>query len=522
MCGFLGYIGNNPMGQITDTMLDGIIGRGEVTERFSNNSIDTVVRRLKIVDRDNAKQPMISSDGNYCLIFNGEIFNYKEIKSKYLTDYKFKTGSDTEVLLALLIKHREKALKYLNGQFAFVFFDLKKKCFFAGRDHIGISPIYYTASDNGIYFSSTIKGLTPLNTKIYDLKPGSYMTSFTNIKNYYKPMQHIIKYNEHEIVAILKNELTESVKRRVDSDLPIGVIYSGGIDSSIVLHLATKFHKNITAFTIGIEGSEDFEISKKFCKERGIKQVIVPFKKSDVSNSSIKKAIEATELTEYLDIINGVLTITLFKEIHKHGLKITLSGDGSDELFGGYDMYDKIDKNNAKALFEYKLNQLHRTELQRVDRAAGQFMIENRVPFLDIEVINIALKMEEHWKIRNKTEKWCVRKAFEEELPNYILYRKKNPLSHSSGLHEVVRLKKMYFKSFYNNFNYALHDRIRRDFSITLNLNNYNIDRATREEEIYKDYSLVHKIGEFIKGFIRFYIFSPNNRKRSKCINGNV
>lgn len=512
MCGFVGYLGSNPLERVSSEMENGVIGRGEVSEWYRTDNLEAVVRRLKIVDREHAVQPMRSNDNRYCIIYNGEIFNYKELRDTHLKDINLKTNSDTEVLLELIIKYREKALDLLNGQFSFVFFDLFNSTFMAARDHIGISPLYYAFNEDGIFFSSTIKALIPLNIKIHDLKPGQYFSDINNIKTYFTTKTSIHNFTRESLTDNLKREIIESVKRRVDTDLPIGVIYSGGIDSSIVLHLANKYHNNVTAFTIGIEGSEDFEISKRFCNERGIKQVIIPYKKSDVSNRSIMSAIEATELTEYLDIINGVLTMTLFKEINKHNIKITLSGDGSDELFGGYDMYHKIDSDSAENLFEYKLQQLHRTELQRVDRAAGSAMIENRVPLLDINVINIALKTHPEWKIRDNMEKWCVREAFKNELPEYILFRKKNPLSHSSGLHEVVRLKKVYFKRFYNKFRFYLHDQIRRDFSITLNLNNYNILEATKHEELYKDYTIKHKLGEFIKGLIRFYILMPIKR----------
>jgi asparagine synthase (glutamine-hydrolysing) len=202
--------------------------------------------------------------------------------------------------------------------------------------------------------------------------------------------------------------------------------------------------------------------------------------------------------------------MSLFREIQRHGIKISLSGDGSDELFGGYDMYETIGEKDSNDLFEYKLNHLNRTELQRVDRTAGSFRVENRVPFLDIKVINTALSLEKKWKIHRGVEKWCVRKAFEKELPEYILLRRKNPLSHSSGLHESIRYKQLFFKGYYNSFNFNLHDSLRRDFSITLRKNNYIMAEATKDAQIYQDYSMGHKLGEFLKGFIRFHIVSPN------------
>lgn len=521
MCGYVGYFGNSPQNKVSNTMIRGIFERGEVTETFSGENINAVVRRLKIVDRDHAVQPFVSPNKQYVLIYNGEIFNYKKLRDSHLQDYVFTTESDTETLLALLITYKKDAIKLLNGQFSFVFFDLKEKSYFAARDHIGISPLYYCHSAEGIYFSSTVKGLTSIKNPILSLSPGEILTE-KGIEVYFSSTQNILDKDMKTVISEVRSKITEAVLTRVDTDLPIGVIYSGGIDSSIVLDLAVKNHSDVTAFTIGKEGSEDFEISQRFCKERNISQVIIPLTSKDLSSNAIKEAIKATELTEYLDIINAVLTMSLFREINKRGIKVTLSGDGSDELFGGYDMYNQIDEKNEKELFEYKLKHLNRTELQRVDRAAGRYRIENRVPFLDINVIEIALSLKKEWKIRNGVEKWCVRKAFEIDLPEYILYRRKNPLSHSSGLHEAIRFKQLVFKKYYNSYHFDLHDEIRRDFSITLAKNSYNMDEATKREQIYMDYSLLHKLSEFIKGFIRYYIFSPNFRKRKKCISGNV
>jgi asparagine synthase (glutamine-hydrolysing) len=191
-------------------------------------------------------------------------------------------------------------------------------------------------------------------------------------------------------------------------------------------------------------------------------------------------------------------------------------------LFGGYDMYDKISRETAAKLFQYKLEILHRTELQRVDRSAGAWKVENRVPFLDKTVVETALMLEQCHKIKDGVEKWCVRKAFEDYLPEYILYRKKNPLSHSSGLHEKVRIKKILFKKYYNSFKFDRHDKMRRDFSITLQSNNYNIEKSVTEQEIYIDYSLKHKLLETVKGFIRFYFMAPSRKAEKRCISGNL
>ncbi|WGK68398.1 asparagine synthase-related protein [Candidatus Haliotispira prima] len=513
MCGFIGYFGENPTEKISEEMIEGIFNRGEVTEEFLNDELSIVVRRLKIVDRENAIQPFISDDKRYILIYNGEIYNDKEMRKSLLREYNFLTNSDTETLFAMLILYGKEHLKLLNGQFSFVFFDLKKKSFISGRDHLGVTPLYYTRDGVNIYFASTIKALTPINKEIRELEPGCTLTNNLDIEKYYEVSFNPVKNSPESVIGQVRSVVVQAIKNRIATDLPIGVIYSGGIDSSIVLHIASQYHKNVTAFTIGTKGSEDFAISKKFCLERNIPQVIISLDPSDLSCKAVRDAIKQTELTEYLDIINAVVTLPLFREINKRGIKVTLSGDGSDELFCGYDMYDRIRESDETDLYEYKLKHLGRTELQRVDRAAGNYQVENRVPFLDINVVEMALRLEKKWKINKNIEKWCLRKAFENELPEYIHSRVKNPLSHSSGFHEIVRYKKILFKRYYNQCKYTLHDNIKRDFSITLKKNHYKIQNAFWTREVNKDYSMLHKIGELIKGFSRVYIISSVSKK---------
>lgn len=522
MCGIVGYIGDAQKGSISPAMLNGIHNRGEIIESFIGKGLQAYTRRLKIVDREKAIQPLFNADKSLCIIYNGEIFNYKELRTKLTGKYKFSTESDTETMLYLWEEYGRECLKMVHGQFAFVIYNLTDKSYVAVRDHLGINPLYYTNDDDQFYFASTLSALVPLKKKILSLEPGTILYSNNVLETYYIPKPQPKVFSESEVLSSVRDSISQAVQMRVDTDLPVGVIYSGGVDSSIVLDQAVRFHSNVTAFTIGKEGSEDFEISKRFCNDRNIKQVIIPIRHSDLNLRAVKKTIQCVELAEYLDIINAVITMPLFREIQKQGIKVVLSGDGSDELFGGYDMYDKISESKAAALFEYKLLNLNRTELQRVDRCAGNFQVENRVPFLDQKVIDVAMKIPQEFKIKGGVEKWCVRKAFESYLPDYILYRKKNPLSHSSGLHEKVRLKKIFFKSIYNRSSFNLHDEMRRDFSITLRINDYDIEKAKSNEQVYQDYTFSHKMMEAVKGFARYYFTPPTRKEDQRCINGNI
>jgi asparagine synthase (glutamine-hydrolysing) len=351
-----------------------------------------------------------------------------------------------------------------------------------------------------------IKALTFLNQPIRVVPPGHTLDTQGNLRAYYTPAHGDIGLADDQVAATLKHVLQHAIKKRVDTDLPVGVIYSGGIDSSIVLHEVRKHHPHVTAFTIGTVDSEDFAVSQRFCKERGIKQITIPLAPAALGLANIKHAIKTTELSEYLDIINAVISLPLFQRIHQEGIKIVLGGDGSDELFGGYAMYHDISEKDERKLFLHKLATLHKTELQRVDRCSMAFEVEARVPFLDVAVVDFALRIPRSLKINNGIEKWIVREAFKEELPGYILGRSKNPLSYSSGLHERVRMYKLFFAKYYNQHKFNLHDSMKMDFSYLLSKNGHDLDKTIEEERHGKDYTKVELAKEFIKAGIRTYI----------------
>ncbi len=513
MCGITAIIGSNALTKSNELqmMADAILHRGEITEQHAQNDFVASVRRLKIVDREHAIQPIFNEDKTTCILFNGEIFNYQELRSELEPYYTFNTVSDTEVLLASYQVWGTDCFKKINGQYAFVIIDFEKETWLMARDEIGIIPLYYCRYDNLIYIASEIKSLTFLHHKINTLLPGTYLEKDKQLIAHFVPKQKIIYQEFEPFKHELKLKIISSIKARVHTDLPIGVIYSGGLDSTIVLNETIKQHKNVTAFTIGTEGSEDFKISQRFCKESNIKQVVISLSAKDFTKASIKATIITTELTEYGDIINAVISMHLFKRIKEEGIKVVIGGDGSDELFGGYNMYHNTDEKEKIKLFNYKLMNLHRTELQRVDRCSMANSVEVRVPFLDKELVKMALSIPNHWKIKEGVEKWCVRQAFKDELPSYIITRKKNPLSHSSGLHEMVRKYKYKFPQFFKETNYDLNEPIHKDFSFVLNENDYNCDRAIEEAKLHKDYAVPYLLKEYVKSSTRAILAKIRN-----------
>jgi asparagine synthase (glutamine-hydrolysing) len=197
-----------------------------------------------------------------------------------------------------------------------------------------------------------------------------------------------------------------------------------------------------------------------------------------------------SELTEYGDVINAVISRLLFARVRSRGVKVVLCGDGSDELFGGYEMYQQPNPALRQRIFQHKLHNLGRTELQRVDRTSMGQGVEARVPFLDLSLVRLAMRLPIELKLRDGQEKWILRHAFADILPAYVRQRPKNPLSHSSGLHERVRLYRSQFPRIYRSFGYERLGPMRRDFSIVLEEHGLDLDRALRGARDQPDYSM--------------------------------
>jgi asparagine synthase (glutamine-hydrolysing) len=290
---------------------------------------------------------------------------------------------------------------------------------------------------------------------------------------------------------VLRLAVEDSIRVRVDTDLTVGVVLSGGLDSSIVLTHVREMHPDCIALTIGAPGSDDLVFARRLCDYLGVQHEIITLRPGDIHTADIREAIRLSELTEYGDIINAVVSVPLFARARALGLKVVLTGDGSDELFGGYPMYDRIEATASRRLFEHMIANLHRTELQRVDRVSMGQGVEARVPYLDPALIELAMRLPVSLKVRAGQDKWIMRHAFADMLPDYITERPKNPLSHSSGLHERARMFRPLFAGMQRSFGYDLLAPVRRDFSVVLSQCGHDLDRALAQASTRADYTAI-------------------------------
>jgi len=293
-----------------------------------------------------------------------------------------------------------------------------------------------------------------------------------------------------EAARYVRAALEDSIRVRLDTDLTVGVALSGGLDSTLTLLHVREMHPDCVAFTIGTPGSDDISYARRVTRDLRVEHEVIELAPGNIRLPDIREAIRLAELTEYGDVINAVISRLLFARVHSCGVKVVLSGDGSDELFGGYEMYRQPDPAARQRLFQHKLHNLGRTELQRVDRTSMGQGVETRVPFLDLALVRLAMRMPIELKLRDGQDKWILRHAFTGILPHYVLQRPKNPLSHSSGLHERVRLYRSQFPRIYRSFGYDRLGPMRRDFSLVLEEHGLDLDRALHDVDTQPDYSI--------------------------------
>lgn len=419
--------------------------------------------RLAIVDIENGAQPLYSHDKSLILAVNGEIYNHKELKSKLTIPYKFQTKSDCEIINALYTEQGCDFLNYLNGIFAFVLYDNQTRTYLIARDHIGIVPLYTGYDEHGnFYVASEMKALIDTCKKITEFPPGHYLFSKDRKpKQYYKPKWknfNSVKNNSSDHKK-LKIALEEAVHRQLMSDVPYGVLLSGGLDSSIIAGIARKFAQRrveehdlkdawwpqLHSFAIGLRGSPDLKAAREVAEFIGSVHHEFHF--------TIQEGLDALHDVIYHIETYDVTTVRastpmylIARKIKSMGVKMVLSGEGADEIFGGYLYFHKAP--NAQALHEEtvsKLSQLHLFDCLRANKSMASWGVEARVPFLDKEFLDVAMNLNPEDKLsgNGRMEKQILRDTFAEYLPPKILKRQKEQFSDGVGYNWIDTLKKI-------------------------------------------------------------------------------
>ena len=430
---------------------------------FSNDKAILSHERLAIVDPASGKQPLFSEDKSLVLAANGEIYNHRELRQQFEGKYKFQTESDCEVILAL---YKEKGVHFLdemNGIFGFAIYDVEKDAYFIARDHMGIIPLYIGWDENGtFYVASELKALEGYCTKIQLFPPGHYMSSEDGefVQWYQREWADYdaVKDNETSIAEI-KKALEAAVHRQLMSDVPYGVLLSGGLDSSITSAIAKKYaqkriesgdtvdawYPQLHSFAVGLEGSPDLAAAQKVADHLGTIHHEIKFTIQE-GLDAVRDVIYNIETYDVTTIRASTPMYLMARVIKSMGIKMVLSGEGSDELFGGYLYFHKAP--NAREFHEEtvrKLSKLHMYDCLRANKSLAAWGIEGRVPFLDKEFMDVAMRINPQDKMINgeRMEKWVLRKAFEDMLPESVAWRQKEQFSDGVGYSWIDTLKEM-------------------------------------------------------------------------------
>lgn len=422
-----------------NVMLKQIEYRGDIENYGEIKVFDNCVmgaNRLAIVDREHAIQPKCNRREVLWVILNGEIYNFKELKKRLETrGYKFQSNSDTEVLILGYQEWGKEILDLLDGEYAFVIYNSENNTYFSARDPMGIKPLYYAKdSDGTTYFASEQKCILAYCQDIETVAPGHYIDNTGSYK-YFDFDENELDLPEKETISQFRELFFSAVKKRLDTDLPVAIMFSGGIDSTAILHAARKFHNNLTAITIGFPGAEDLQISEKYCHEFNIQHEIYELKKDEVIQI-IPHIVYGAEFFETIDVIDTCVGYFGYRLANKLGFKVALCGEGSDELLAGYDLFMYHD--NPTELMKYRVGNLHRTDVQRVDRSSMLNRIEARVPFLDKDFLKFSYCIPMSMKLRNGTSKWILREAFRNDIPDFYINRRKARMPDGTGLYNLI------------------------------------------------------------------------------------
>ncbi|MDC1012220.1 asparagine synthase B [Flavobacteriaceae bacterium] len=417
--------------------------------------------RLAIVDPTSGNQPLISPSKKLILAANGEIYNHRALRSTCDSEYQFQTESDCEVILALYEKEGKDFVKKLNGIFAFAIYDQERDEYFIARDHMGIIPLYMGWDGDGtFYVASELKALEGVCSKIELFPPGHYLHSSEG-----KPVKwYTPDWTEYETVKDnptsiedLHDALADAVHRQLMSDVPYGVLLSGGLDSSITSALAKKFAAKriesgdtqtawwpqLHSFSVGLEGSPDLAAAQKVAEHIGTVHHEIKFTIQE-GLDAIREVIYHLETYDITTIRASTPMFLMARAIKALGIKMVLSGEGADELFGGYLYFHKAP--NAEEFHEEtvrKLDKLHQYDCLRANKSLAAWGIEGRVPFLDKEFIEVAMRLNPKDKMitSDRMEKWVLRKAFESYLPESVAWRQKEQFSDGVGYSWIDTLK---------------------------------------------------------------------------------
>jgi len=391
--------------------------------------------RLSIIDPQGGAQPLKAGDSGWTLIANGMIYNDREIRAE-LGEGRFSTGSDSESILRSVARDGTAAVNGLDGMFAFVMSNGRELV--AARDPIGIKPLYMGRRQQSLAFASEIKALTGWSESIEEFPAGHVFDTARGLRPYYTvPPARPDAWDLEDALEALRDCLERAVHKRLRSDVPFGALLSGGLDSSIIAALAAREVDRLKTFAVGFENSPDLLAARKVARHIGSehRELVITPQQAMKELPAILRHLESFDQ----DLVRSAVPCWFVSRLASDEVKVVLTGEGADELYAGYTYYRDIPEADALGdELRRSVTSMHDINLQRVDRMTMAHGLEARVPFLDTDMIALAMSLPAEWKLADRNgrrvEKWLLREAFEHLLPHDIVWRDKLQFDQGSGV----------------------------------------------------------------------------------------
>jgi asparagine synthase (glutamine-hydrolysing) len=420
--------------EILSAMLSKIEHRGDMEQAPKIRAFSYAVlgrRPLRALEEEQGDLFQAGEQDTVVAMMDGEIYNYQDLRQELIAcGHQFLTFSNGELLAHSYREWQDRLVDHLDGMFAFIIYDSTTDIFLAARDHIGIKPLYFLQKAGAYFIASEMKALLMLGQDIHELQPG-HVLKREGIHRYFSFAKQPVQGSESTLIATFKDLLLSAVKKQVQTELPIGIILSGGLDSTTLLSIASRYHRDITAFTVGFRGAADIEIAQRYCRDNGIPHYIIYLDIDDLIHD-LPQITYYGEAFEAIDVMVSCIVAPAYKRAKEMGIKIMLCGDGSDELVAGYDFFKTHP--DPDRLMLYRLSNIYRTDLRRIDRTGMRYGIETRLPFLDQAFMSLAYSLPMTMKLREGIDKWVLREALKDDLPDYIVHRPKVRLPDGTGL----------------------------------------------------------------------------------------
>lgn len=492
MCGIAGIVGHLATKKIIINLLEPIGYRGEekyLYEHLIAEGIAFGTNRLAITDEANGEQPKASSDKKVICVMNGEIYNHNELRNELRDHYHFSSESDTEVALAAYLFWGENFVAHIEGQFGIAIYDAREKKLLLARDRIGIKPLFYADYNGSIVFASEAKAILSLDQTldIQELPPGSVwqnhkIKSYFKLKPFAKRETSSKNLNQHALK--LRELLENAVRKRIPNISKVACMLSGGIDSSLICYLASLIVPEVNAYTLVAPGkvTEDLKNAIALCEQYGINHTLVTPSVDEMQQFYLNEGAYMTESYEPILVRNAVSFYFVSKKIAEDGFKFCFSGEGADELFGGYDFIREVPDHKQDDLIWHTLSIIDRTYLQMSDRSAMRATLESRVPYLDKDLVEFALSLPPEARLSKDKNKLVLREAFKNEVPDFITDKKKLGMNEGAGYGANTSNESIYYqavKAFYENH----PDQLESDLNLCReHQENYSLNTDDLEE----------------------------------------